>query len=164
MHPYNRYSKRPLRHPFDKKSAVRNVSKDALQKPIVLAFQGLSASSPPQQGRSVSNALQTISNEISEGNRAALADPSDSVNPRKAVVEWLNDLKSTKLLCTKINAPKLIMQPAAKGCAITCHRGLIEDQLQAATDSSGSVPTQNATIIAIVIAAFGAAAAASTNR
>ena len=164
MHPCSRNSKKREGHPVDRRSAVRNVSKVALWKSTDSGFQGRSALSPPQHGRFESKALRTISNEISEGNRVAVAVPSESSNPRKEVGEWLNGLKSTKLLCTKINAPKLIMQPAAKGCAITCHRGQIDDQLQAATDNSGSVPTQNATIIAIVIAALGAAAAASTNR
>ena len=63
-----------------------------------------------------------------------------------------------------MKAPKLIMQPAAKGCARTCHCGLIDVQLHAAIDSSGSVPIQNAVIMAIDIIALGAAAAASTNK
>ena len=164
MPPCNRCSKKRGRHHDDTRSAVRSVNKDALWQPTSLAFQGLFASSPPQQGRFVSKALRTISNEISERDRVDVADPSESGNPRETDVGCPIGLKSAKLLCTKINTPKLIMQPAANGCAITCHRGLIDDQLHAATDSSGSVPTQNATIIAIVIAAFGAAAAASTNR
>jgi len=72
--------------------------------------------------------------------------------------------KSTKLRSTKINTPKLMIQPAAKGCARSCHRGLNDDQPHAAIDSSGSVPTQNAVIMAMDIIAFGAEAAANTNR
>jgi hypothetical protein len=129
-----------------------------------LALQGLSSSSPRQNGSVVVNARRTISSEVSDGKRAAERDPFALGNPRNACGDRFIELKSTKLRCTKINAPKLMMQPAANGCAKTCHRGLMDDQPQAATDSSGSVPIQKATIIAIVMAALGAAAAANTNR
>jgi len=129
-----------------------------------LALQGFLSSSPRQHGSVVFKACRTISSELSEGKRVAATDPSEFGNPRNTAGDRFKGLRSTKLRCTKINAPKLMMQPAAKGCARTCHRGLMDDQPQAATDSSGSVPIQKATIIAIVMLALGAAAAANTNR
>ena len=74
------------------------------------------------------------------------------------------ELRSMLLRHINVYAPKPIMQIAAMGCDKPFHRGLIDVQLQAANDSRGSVPSQKANMIAIVIEEDGAAAAAKTNK
>ena len=164
MLPCNRCSRRPSAQ-FDRnRLATRNASMGESCKSSQWPSQGFLASSPRHQGSIVSKGLLAISREFSDDCPIAISDPRDCDNSKSPVLGAFTGLRSTKLRCTKIKAPKLMIQPAAKGCARTCQLGRIEDQLHAATESRGSVPNQNAIIVATVITAFGAAADARTNR